>query len=118
MRADSERRRTKYCAPDAVAKAEDQQRLRKPERTVAEHLVVPKPDEGGPEAAAFGGGDHRVGQRPQNESEREKGQAEAKETVADKLRIALTLERSRREVAREKEEEAHEVGLLRGAEHV
>ena len=86
------------CTPRTVDEAEHQQSLRKPQRTIAKHLVVPKPREGGPEAAAFGGIDHRIRQRSQNEPEHKQRQAKAKEAVRNEASVALAFERGRSEV--------------------
>jgi len=99
-------------SPGAVNESEDQEGLREPERAVDELLVLPEVTDGGPETVALRESHERCGQRAQDQAECQQGQAEPEESVADEASIALALQRSRREIAGQQEQEAHVIGLI------
>src|SRR5271166_1469903 len=109
-------RRSEDGAPRTITETEDQQCLRKPQRAVDDFLVLPDPANGRPETVGLRKVPNPRGKRSKDQDECEQRHAEPQKPVADEARKAFALERSRSEITGQQEEEAHEIGLVGGAE--
>jgi len=108
--------RTTDAAPENIAEAEDEQCFCKPEWTEDEFLAMPERYEGGPEAVSLRKCHKRGGQWAKDQAESQNRDAKTNEAVEDELAVAFAIQGRGCEIAGQEEEEAHKVGLVRGAE--